>query len=241
MPHPFPVAFDDPPREDQVTLAVTPFDALTGHIVTRGVDVSVDGFSSPEGPWPAYYKTIRNRTGVLVLINLPPQPAYRVRVRAVNAGYFDQTFEFVPPAPDLSGRDRGREIARLGQVPLMRRPTFPFEPTATLVRGRLVRDGAAVQGYRVEAVPLPEVPDRVFSALSDERGNFALALRLPPIAGAEVLEPITVQFRFSEREDLPTLFELERDLADGRMHVFERPIDLAGTDRPDFADEGGSS
>ena len=103
MTHSFAIVFAEPPLTHAVRFALAPFDAFTGARVTAGIDARIDGL--PDAP-------VRNRSGLLVFTNLPPQASYGYRVSAAKAGYFDP-----PPGSFAANDDPHIPIA----VPLLRR------------------------------------------------------------------------------------------------------------------------
>ena len=216
MANRLPVRFVDEPEQpfDRVVVAVAAIDAFDGRVVTRGVEASIEGL--PDRPR-------RNLSGLLVFVNLPEQAEYRIYLSAVAAGYFDpEPVTFVPPAdgdPDWAAKRRL-------SVPLLRRPETATEVAGTTVAGVVQRAGVAVAGASVEAELPPElVPPgprlRRFEARSDERGAFALSLRLPDDPARRW---VAVTLILSEGGDER---RLERPLTEGEFHSFEQPIDLA--------------
>jgi hypothetical protein len=210
MSHSFDIAFQ-PPRIDRVVFAVVPFDAFTGRIVDRGVEASVDGL--PDKP-------IRNRSGQLVFVNLPPQAAYSYRVSAANAGYFDP--EGQPLSFDPAADDRRRPIA------LLRRPEGDYGDATTLVRGVVHRAGAPVVGAAIALDPL-EAGAPPFETRSGAGGAFALPLRLPTLAPIEAVVPVEVRITVGDGVG-NRLFV--RDVSGGRAHRFLAPLDLADSQQP---------
>ena len=225
MARSFAVRFVDEPEQpfDQVVVAVAAIDAFSGRVVARGVEATIEGL--PNLPY-------RNLSGLLVFVNLPVQADYRIRVQARAAGYFDpDPVTFVPPPdddPDLATRRRL-------SVPLFRRPETAAAAGGTAVAGVIVRGAAPVSGASIEAElptdllpprPPGAPPLRPFETRSDERGAFGLSLRLPR---DPTNEPVAVTFTFSEGADER---RIERPVVDGRLHSFEKPIDLTGAGVP---------
>jgi hypothetical protein len=209
MSHSFDIAFQ-PPRIDRVVFALVPYDAFTGRAVTSGVDASVDGL--PDKP-------IRNRSGKLVFVNLPPQPAYDYRVAAGRAGYFDPDGQ---PLSFNAGDDRNCPI------PLLRRPEADFGEAATLIRGVVHRAAIPVAGARISLDPL-EAGAVPFETRSGAGGAFALPLRLPAIAPSETLIPVEVRITVADGTG-SRLFE--RDVMAGRSFRFLTPLDLGDAAQP---------
>jgi hypothetical protein len=204
MSHSFGIAFE-PPRIDEVAFAIAPFDAFSGRIVGAGVEAKIDGLP---------HKPLRNRSGLLVFFNLPPQPSYDYRVFAAKAGYFDpdnQPLSF-DPAVDAPRRPIG----------LLRRPESDYGDASTLVRGVVCRGGVAAVGAVISIDPLePGAP--AFETRSGDRGAFALPLRLPALAPIEAVEPVPIHFTVDDGQG-PRAFV--RDARGGRAHRFAAPLDL---------------
>ncbi len=246
------IGFEKDPPEDIVTCAVAPFDALTGRIVQRNVtaSVTVAGETAESETLKLPDKPIRNLSGLLVFINLPDHPKYRIAVKARAAGYFDpEPADFTPPErKDKNALDL-KDSLRI-DFPLFPRPDFAFSEEVTLVSGVVVRGTEGVDGARILAtVPAPNAgmgnnhPDHSFETRSDERGAFALALRLPAFfeneesgdAEDRADKGVSVKFRIETRGgDDEWQLDLEWDIKiiESRRHVFSSPIDL---DIPDHS------
>lgn len=209
MSHSFDIAFQ-PPRIDRVVFALVPYDAFTGRIVTGGVEASVDGL--PDKP-------IRNRSGMLVFVNLPSQPTYDYRISAGRAGYFDPDGQ---PLSFHSGDDRKCPI------PLLRRPEADFGEAATLVRGVVHRAAVPVAGARISLDPL-EAGAASFETRSGAGGAFALPLRLPAIAPIETLVPVEIKITVDDGTG-SRLFK--REVIAGRSFRFRTPLDLGDSAQP---------
>lgn len=224
MPHSFGIQFD-PPRVDNIVVAVAPVDAFTGEIVRDNVVAWLDGLNT---------RPVRNISGLLVFLNLPARPFYLVNVSASNAGYFDPSRKpFIPPAPTDPDAARKRRL----DFPLYRHPSTSIDPDTTAVAGMLVDGGQPVDAARVwaELPPgsaAPGVVLKPFETRSSTSGSFLLPLRLPAAAATG---PVSVQFRF--RKGLKQR-DLARDVNEGRFHSFERPIDLAGANSPQLLEFG---
>ncbi len=248
MVHRSVIGFENDPPEDVVTCSVAPIDAFTGRIVQRNVtaSVTVAGETAESEVLKLPDKPIRNLSGLLVFINLPDHPKYRVHVKARAAGYFDpEPADFTPPEPDDDSDPKDR--LRL-DFPLFPRPDFAFTEEVTLVSGVVVRGTEGVEGARISViVPAPALgignrrQPQVFETRSDERGAFALALRLPAFSengeggdaedGSDKGVPVKfkIETRGSDDEWILDL-EWEIQIIEGRRHVFRSPIDL---DNPD--------
>jgi hypothetical protein len=250
MVHRFAVAFEKDPPEDIVNFAVAPIDALSGRIVQGNITatVSVLSTATESGELRLPDKPVRNLSGLLVFINLPDYPKYRVTVSAKTAGYFDpDPIEFTPPAPDDNSDPKNR--LRLDFI-LFPRPGFDFSDEATLVSGVLVRGEEKVQGARisveVSSTPFGRLRNngaaKAFETRSDERGAFALAVRLPAFSenggsGVGVDKGVSVKFRVETRNnsgDWELVLEWDIQIIEGRRQVFKRPIDLMVSDNPIF-------
>lgn len=245
----FAVAFEDDPPEDIVNFAVAPIDALTGRIVQRNItaQVSVQFEVTEPGELTLPDKPIRNLSGLLVFINLPSYSKYRVTVSAKAAGYFDQDpIEFTPPLP--SDNSELKDRLRL-DFPLFPRPDSDFDDEATVISGVLVSGEERVQGARISVETiLPAVFGRMrnngtvkaFETRSDERGVFALVLRLPAFSdngesSGGLRKGVQVKFRVEIRTDSgewKLTREWELRIIEGRRHVFKIPIDLMVSDNP---------
>ena len=130
MPHSFDIRFDSDPALDNVAFAVAPIDAFTGRIVASAVTAHIKDL--PHHP-------IRNLSGMLVFVNLPTQPSYRVEVSPEKAGYFNPGEQTWPVPGDLAGTTNKRLI-----VPLFQQPTAGVDTEATTVAGVIVRGGQPV-------------------------------------------------------------------------------------------------
>jgi hypothetical protein len=166
---------------------------------------------------------------LLVFINLPPPPnppKYSVEVDATEAGFFvPEAVKFEPPGAN----DADAEAKRRVPVLLKPKPEYPFPSGTTLVRGVVVRGSASVSRARISAQP--PLSSTRFEALSDERGNFALAIRPHPDAPV----PIQLDIRFEDGGGPPRILGGRR-LTPGRSHSFRDPVDLADLNGeiPDF-------
>lgn len=236
MPHSFHIYFDDNPSIDKVVVAVAPIDAFTGRIVSSGVKARIEGLLD---------RPRRNLSGMLVFVNLPSRPVYRVIVSAEKAGYFDPgPTNFVPPPDDDPDFANKRRL----DVPLYRLPSVVADMEATTVAGLLVRIAQPspgepvrepVPGARVWAdLPASTLPPNAgslkpFETRTDERGAFALWLRLPADAATA---PVPVMFRFRKGDSQRNI---ERPVREGKFHSFEKPIDLIGANEPHLLPFGG--
>jgi hypothetical protein len=218
MSHSFDIHFE-PAHVDTVTFAIAPFDAFTGQIVSEGVEASVNGIP---------IRPIRNRSGLLVFINLPAQPQYQFSVRAAAAGYFDPPPQtFTPPgANDPDWAEKRRK--NLALTPL---PSSHFPEATTLVRGVVVRGADAVAGATVKLEPLEGGSE--FETRTADRGAFALPLRLPPLLPGEDEAPVPITLHVKEAGDERVL---TRQVSAGTSYRFADPINLADLEQPDLVE-----
>lgn len=244
---------DDPLKDDVVTFAVAPIDALTGRIVPRNITVSVTvaGETAESEALKLLDKPIRNLSDLLVFINLDKHPKYRVHLKARAAGYFDpDPVEFTPLEPLERDAKNALELKDLLRIDftLFPRPDFAFNEEATLISSVIIRGEEKVQGARISVIVSPPAvmmgnprPPQAFETRSDERGAFTLALRLPAFTeteedangedGADKGVPVKfrVKFRIETRTgDGEWKPDLEKDIAiiEGRRHVFKTPINI---------------
>lgn len=220
------VAFQ-PPFTDTVTAALMPVDRFSQVPVRRGVDARLWDAGRDQARSD---RLVRNLSGHLVLLNHPRDAEYTFRVDAAAAGYrspLDVTFN-----PSVEGIGFVVWLERLAD--------FGFESGTTLVRGMVVRtagDGSPdspspAAGVTVSVVAAQPSDPPPFLIATDERGVFALAVRLAFDPGAPH-EPVSTTLRF-EKAGAPVR-ELVRPLSHGRTHVFGEPIDLDGNNDPPFA------
>lgn len=210
------IIFDASTRVDRVTLAIGAVDSVTGMLVRNRVSARILGLTD---------QPIINASGMLVFINLPDQPLYDVEVDGQRAGFpFIERFTFTPPAP--GNKDPS---ARRRDVLLAPGPDYPFAPGTTLVRGVVTRFARPVAGALIATAPSVDSP--IFATRTVSNGAFALALRLPATGAHEALLPMSVTIEVSEGGDRRSF---ERQLAHGSVHSFREPIDLTGSNDPDF-------
>ncbi|MEU8816738.1 hypothetical protein [Actinoplanes sp. NPDC048796] len=217
-----PIAFE-PDRTDAVSAVLIPMDGITRRIVRSGVDAQL---WDREWDRARPNRLIRNLSGHLVLVNVPPGPDLTFRITADRAGYRGPVFVTYNPAGDGLRR----------VVPLERRPDASYGDVATLVRGTVGRPDARapVPGLTVSArLPSPRAGHQ-FPATTDANGDFALAVGIRTI-GIPEPGPVTATLRFA-KAGLPAR-ELNVNLEHGRVHVFSAVIDLDGADRPPFVHE----
>lgn len=224
MPHNFDIRFDNDPPIDNVGFAVVPIDAFTGRIVASAVTANLKGLPNPP---------IRNRSGMLVFVNLPSQPSYQVNVFSGAAGYFDPGEKMWPVPGDAASANSKRLI-----VSLFRLPSAGVDTEATTVAGLVVRGAQPEAGAIVQAIlPGDALPPGSafdpFETRTDERGAFVLRMRVPTDpAGASV----DVKFRFQQGAFQR---KIEHPVEEGRFYSFEKPIDLIGANTPQLVPFGG--
>lgn len=206
-----PIIFE-PDFTDVVTAVIIPMDGFTRRVVTSGVDVEL---WDPQRDTALPQRLVRNLSGHHVLLNEPADQDLTFRMSPERAGYRLPGLVTVNPA------DEG--IARV--VPLERRPDANFGDVPTLVRGMVARSAAFVAGAKISARP-PASTGHQFPATTDERGVFAVAVRLDE-AG-----PVGTTLRVESPAGVAR--ELIVNLERGRTHIFATPIDLDATTTPDF-------
>jgi hypothetical protein len=215
--HKAPIYFDDNPRIDSVTFAVVPFDSFSGRVVANGVKAAVDGLLD---------RPIRNLSGHLVFINLPQQAAYAVTIDASDAGYFSQAPKTFPPNNPADAK------ARRLPVPLTRLPSFPYAEATTLIRGVVVRgSGTGAVPVRDASIWAESTPNSRFETASDERGAFALPLSRRRAHGEPGTYTVTLNLKQGNANRT-----LDVKISEGKSHSFKEPIDLTGTNTPEFFD-----
>jgi hypothetical protein len=205
-----------PPAVDEMMIAA--LDAVTGIPIGHGVRVRIQGLID---------QPTVNPSGMLVFNNLPEQPHYIVEVDGRCAGYpFVERFTFTAPPPgnkDPAGRRR--------DVLLLPGPDYPFAPGTTLVRGVAMRGSVPVEGASISALPVSGGAS--FTTRTVANGEFALALRLPPLGTYEAEAPVSVTIMVQEGADTRSFV---RPIANGRSHTFGEPLDITGTNDPGFSD-----
>ena len=210
------IVFDDdpPPRIDRVSLAIVPTDVYSGRIVTQKIKAAVKvkniGNYLPTKPR-------RNLSGLLVFVNLPANTVYEVKVEAQEAGYFDPDIFDFQPLPENSNDAAGRRKV----VNLYRKPDYPFESEITLVSGVVQLNHQPVLDALFEVTTNPGSDS--FKTKTDQRGAFALALRLPQIDEANNT-PASVDFKITHPDGN---LQFSKDVFENRRHVFVQPIDLS--------------
>lgn len=221
-----PIAFQ-PPRTDVVTAAVMPIDGFSRAPLRAGVEAWL---WDTERDQARPFQLVRNLSGHFVLLNQPRDADYTFRVDATAARYrgpIDVTFN---PSVDGIGF----------VVRLERRPDFEFESATTLVRGVVVRTGGngspgtlrPIEGATVSVPAAQANQPPSFTTTTDDRGAFALALRVVLSNPQEPETPADTTFRFeADGEGSRTL---TRAVTDGRTHVFDESVDLDGTNDPQF-------
>ena len=214
-----------PFRTDEVTAVLVPADPYTRTVVTSGVSVSLwDQAGDRELP----DRLVRNLSGHLVLLNRPLDIDYTFRVDPSDAGYrgpFDIGFR---PSTD----DRRKVLW------LQARPDKAFDPDTTLIRGVVIRDGDITKpaaDVRLVAEPTGAEPVR-FETTTDERGAFAVAVRLEPVMLGDEILPVTTKLTLTD-PDAGTGRDVDVNLDRSRQHIFTEPLDLDGDNEPPFTHE----
>jgi len=217
--HSFDIRFE-PVHVDQVTFAVAPFDAFTGRVISEGVKASVLGL--PDRP-------IRNRSGLLVFVNLPDQPQYDFTVRGSAAGYFDPPQQsFIPPAAN----DPNRFKLRRRSVALMPLPDSHFPEAVTVVRGVVVRGAQPVSDASI-ALDSLSAAGTGFATKTTTSGAFALPLRMPALSPGQNEAPKPITLHVAEGADQRTL---TRSVRAGSVYRFDAPINLSDAAEPNLVE-----
>jgi hypothetical protein len=202
--------FDDPLPVDRVTFAIRPVDSFTGGTVRGPLQAGIAALG---------VRARRNLSGLLVFVNLDERPAYDVEIEARAAGYFDVGITVPRPADDAS------DAQRLRPIELQPLPTAPFTHETTLVRGVVLRAGAAIADVQIEAAEQGLVAPPVFGSRSDPRGAFVLPLRLTPSTPALDSQP-SATFVFTFKADGLPDRELQATVVDGTAYRFGVPVEL---------------
>lgn len=217
------------PAFDEVTAVLVPADRTSRRPVTSGVRATLwDDQNDRDLP----DRLVRNLSGALVLLNRPLGETYTFRVDPTAAGYsgpFLVTFQ-----PAAGNR---RQIVWLSS-----RPDSPFDPGTTLIRGVVTRTApnASAAGIEIAAVPrrgdggAPQDDDPTFTGNTDERGCFAVAVRLEAPDDGDL--DATVETALTLNRGGTPHRELVVHLAHGREHVFAEALDLDGDNEPPFTD-----
>lgn len=212
--HSFPIYYDDSrPIEDVVSIAVAPIDAFTGQISARPVNVTVKDIDvAPR----------QNLSGLRVFVNLPARPDYKINIEAQAAGYFNPPETTFPPAPPTGNEPRI-------DIYLRRRPEFPFDPDTTLVRGQLVTNVRDPVPDALVRADLPTVPGGTppFETQTDQKGSFALPLRMPP----DLLPTDLVTFTFTGGGFNRNF---QKPVREGVLNTFQARIRMDGGNTPDL-------
>jgi hypothetical protein len=228
----FPICFDENPRKDKVALAVVPFDGFSGRAVSAGVNARIQGL---------YNRPIKNLSRHLVFINLPQQPQYVVQAHASEAGYQSPPNSvFIPPAANDSSAAKRRHL-----ISLVPPPDFTFAEATTVIRGVVQRgdynNAKPAKGARIPVNDLSHPLDPGFASFvknpqfetrSDDGDACALPIRLPHSEDPKH-EIVEVTSNFMQGDDSR---ELTKKVRDGRSQSFVEPIDLIGSNDPEFFD-----
>jgi hypothetical protein len=223
------IAFEADPKRDDVTAVLVPADRTSRRPVRTGVQATLwDDQNDRALP----DRLVHNLSGALVLLNRPLGETYTFRIDPTAAGYSGPFL--VAFQPEVGNR---RQVVWLAS-----RPDSPFDPGMTLVRGVVTRTtaNASAADLEVAVVPrrgdggAPQADDPTFTGITDQRGAFAVTLRLePPDDGdldASVEATITLNRGGNPHRELVV------DLDHGREHVFAEALDLDGGNEPPFTD-----
>jgi len=208
-----------PKWEDKVVVAVAPVDAFTGQVVVSGIKVRI---KNPKNDLYLPDVPVRNLSGMHVFINLERLKKYKIIVDAEEAGYFSEEVEFDTPEDD----DPDWKTKRRKNVALYKLPIGDVDFDVTTAAGIIVNGDQKLAGAKIIA-SLPDtlsIPGaqklKPFETRSDERGAFALRLRLPD---RETEVPVKFVFKAESSMDR----EIEISLKEGKYYRFNRPIDMA--------------
>ncbi len=209
--------------QDLVNFAVMAIDSFTGEVISEGVKVELLDQNNANKPLP--FLPRENLSGMRVFVNLPNQAFYRIRLSAKDAGYFDPAiFDHIPPAANDPLLIQKRRV----EFYLHRRAEHAVNLQATVVAGVIERNGSAVENAEINAeippalVPPALLPLSPFVTRSDERGAFAIPLRLPEDA---TTGPVAITFTMQEGADQR---QFVRNVEERHFYSFEQPVDLTG-------------
>jgi hypothetical protein len=152
-----------------VLFAVELVDPVTGSFISAPATVSAAGLAN--GP-------VTSLSGRFVFLDQPGTPG-TVRVDLHGLPYESISS---PPPP------AGQKLLRLTLRPTS---AYPFDASATLLRGRLVDGGVAVAGAAIGVIFVDAAAkNQALPARTDRFGGFAVLLRLDPTAVANA-DPVT--------------------------------------------------
>lgn len=165
MPKPFPVGTLEIAWTRRVLCAAEIVDAVTLEPVTTGIKVRADGLKrKPQVNWSGFHYWLEEGAA---------QPQ-RIVVTSQDDRYSET--ESVPPVPP----------EKAIRIELPPRPSYPFPPGATVVRGTLLvsrfgdRQPIAGATVRLQWSDGPFWINASTAVKTDERGDFAAPLRLGP-------------------------------------------------------------
>ena len=253
--HRSPIRFTGVTHIDEVIVAIAAIDSFTGRIVPLdpGDIELIDPGDNDANGIRLMKRPIRNLSGRVVFTRSTrivdgegkdvieeEKPAYKIKIKAQKAGYFDPpTRLFNPPAPNDPDAIAKRKI----NISLHRLPSFSVPAETTIIAGVLHKLGIPFSGESIFAHLPPEIlPPGVgaldpFETKSDERGAFSLALRLPSEArtseedmkfvfGNEGGREIKIPINIKEGERFKAVIK------EGKRHSFSEPIELTSDNQP---------
>lgn len=221
MSHRFEILFDPlPVRQAQtkrLDRVITPVDAFTGHVVSRGVTATIRAEER---------RARRSLSGHLVFEGLLAPAPTEIEVDAGPAGYFSPEPLVFDAPQDHDAPDADAE--RL--LPLEMRPDRVIDGEAAVIRGAVRRGDIWVDGARIAGTVSgfgPPEDERRFETRTDERGSFALRLRPPEIdqSGGLVDTPhaFDVELTVSHDGDTEARTVAVRDLQTTTLGIVDLP------------------
>jgi hypothetical protein len=249
MTHSFKINFDPladrlkPERTLKLDIVMTPVDAFDQTIV-HGVKANIEKLGKRAGV---------SLSGHLVFERLPEQfDEHLVTFDMDGTGYFPEPPRLIAlpqvrvkpaelfPVPDDPADPDPLAVALARDTRLLRlirRPEAVIDGTAMIVRGGVVRDGKPAEGVDVTGSVFEDDPPAKdeFSTRTNEKGNFAIRLRLPPPAldadAVEVPQRAHVRLRFDDahewRSDQDIMPQGEdHRLTDMTSYIIRDPIDI---------------
>lgn len=217
------------PKIDVVTAVLVPADRVSRRIVRSGVSATLwDAVNERVLP----DRIVRSLSGGLVLLNRPLGQDYTFRIDPTAAGYAGPVMVTMRPV----AADRRRVVW------LSSRPDSPIEPGTTAVRGVITRSAADASAARLEVVAVPVLADGsppaddepAFVGITDDRGGFAVTLRLEPPDDGDLTATVDTTLTLNPGGDPER--DLVVQLRPGHEHVFTEPLDLDGDNEPPFTE-----
>jgi hypothetical protein len=208
MAAPASVALGPDTLQRSVWVVIDPHDVVTGRRMTSRVRARLDGVTA---------EPIAGLSGVYCFTDLDVAAGqYTARVQpapAEGAAYFDGETSFALSTVPVAGQPLARNVV---VVDLLPRPGYPFDESATLARGRLVRasDGAPVDGARI--VLIVGVNPQGIRGRTDERGEFVVPFRPVPPEDTATAGLKNFQFRLRfEIDGQPPLVIAQQTVKEG--------------------------